>query len=138
MHVQFETIHPFVDGNGRLGRLLITFLLCANEVIREPILYLSLYLKTHRTAYYDLLNRVRTQGDWEAWLDFFLEASKRRLTKPQARHAVQWHSSNNITGRLKRSGDPHRPSYACSNICSATLLFRFPTQLRGSECPHQL
>lgn len=72
VHVQFETIHPFLDGNGRLGRLLITFLLCAAGVLREPILYLSLYFKQHRTAYYDLLDRVRVKGDWEAWLDFFL------------------------------------------------------------------
>ena len=71
-HVQFETIHPFLDGNGRLGRLLITFLLCAQGSLREPILYLSLYFKTNRTAYYELLDRVRTKGDWEAWLDFFL------------------------------------------------------------------
>jgi Fic family protein len=76
VHVQFETIHPFLDGNGRLGRLLITFLLCAQNVIREPILYLSLYFKTHRTAYYDLLDRVRAKGDWEAWLDFFLTGIK--------------------------------------------------------------
>jgi Fic family protein len=75
-HVQFETIHPFLDGNGRLGRLLITFLLCAADAIREPILYLSLYFKTHRAAYYDLLDRVRTKGDWEAWLDFFLTGIK--------------------------------------------------------------
>jgi Fic family protein len=72
VHVQFETIHPFLDGNGRLGRLLITFLLCAAGVLREPILYLSLYFKQHRAAYYDLLDGVRTKGDWEAWLDFFL------------------------------------------------------------------
>lgn len=71
-HVQFESIHPFLDGNGRIGRLLITLLLCARGVMTEPILYLSLYFKQHRAAYYDLLNRVRTQGDWEAWLDFFL------------------------------------------------------------------
>jgi Fic family protein len=73
VHVQFETIHPFLDGNGRLGRLLVTFLLCAEGMLREPILYLSLYLKTHRQAYYDLLQRVREQGDWEAWLRFFLD-----------------------------------------------------------------
>lgn len=72
VHVQFETIHPFLDGNGRLGRLLITFLLCAAGVLREPILYLSLYLKQNRPVYYDLLDRVRSKGDWEAWLDFFL------------------------------------------------------------------
>jgi len=72
VHVQFETIHPFLDGNGRLGRLLVTFLLCAAGVLREPILYLSLYFKQHRSAYYDLMDRVRARGDWEAWLDFFL------------------------------------------------------------------
>jgi Fic family protein len=72
VHVQFETIHPFLDGNGRLGRLLITFLLCAANALHEPILYLSLYFKTHRSAYDDLLDRVRVKGDWEAWLDFFL------------------------------------------------------------------
>jgi Fic family protein len=72
IHVQFETIHPFLDGNGRLGRLLITFLLCQRTVLREPILYLSLYFKTHRSAYYELLDRVRAKGDWESWLEFFL------------------------------------------------------------------
>ena len=73
VHVQFETIHPFLDGNGRLGRLLITFLLCTQGILKEPILYLSLYLKTHRQTYYDLLQRVRERGDWETWLEFFLK-----------------------------------------------------------------
>jgi len=73
-HVQFETIHPFLDGNGRLGRLLIALLLCEQKVLREPMLYLSLYFKTHRQSYYELLNNVRMTGDWEAWLDFFAEA----------------------------------------------------------------
>ncbi len=73
-HVQFETIHPFLDGNGRLGRLLIILLLCSQSVLREPMLYLSLYFKTHRQYYYELLNNVRLTGDWEAWLDFFAEA----------------------------------------------------------------
>ena len=71
--MQFETIHPFLDGNGRVGRLLITLLCCHAGVLREPLLYLSLYLKQHRAAYYDLLDRVRRDGDWEAWLAFFLE-----------------------------------------------------------------
>lgn len=73
-HVQFETIHPFLDGNGRLGRLLITLLLCDQEVLRKPMLYLSLYFKTHRQEYYELLSTVRSSGDWEAWLEFFAEA----------------------------------------------------------------
>lgn len=72
-HVQFETIHPFLDGNGRLGRLLITLLLCAEEVLTEPILYLSLYFKTYRNEYYAALQRVRAEGDWEGWLLFFLQ-----------------------------------------------------------------
>ena len=73
-HVQFETIHPFLDGNGRLGRLLITLLLYEHKVLQEPMLYLSLYFKTHRQYYYELLGNVRLTGDWEAWLDFFAEA----------------------------------------------------------------
>jgi Fic family protein len=72
-HVQFETIHPFLDGNGRVGRLLITLLLCAEEVLQQPLLYLSLYFKQNRDAYYDHLQRVRTDGAWEEWLVFFLE-----------------------------------------------------------------
>jgi Fic family protein len=72
-HVQFETIHPFLDGNGRVGRLLITFLLCHAGVLREPLLYLSLHFKQRRAVYYELLDRVRSEGDWEAWLAFFLE-----------------------------------------------------------------
>lgn len=72
-HVQFETIHPFADGNGRLGRLLIALILCHEGVLREPSLYLSLYLKRRRADYYERLNAVRTQGDWEGWLGFFLD-----------------------------------------------------------------
>jgi Fic family protein len=72
-HAQFETIHPFLDGNGRLGRLLITLLLYADGVLSRPLLYLSLYLKRHRDVYYERLQRVRTDGAWEEWLDFFLE-----------------------------------------------------------------
>ena len=75
-HVQFETIHPFLDGNGRVGRLLITLLLCDADVLRQPLLYLSLYFKQHRNTYYDLLNHVRCTGEWEAWLAFFLEGVK--------------------------------------------------------------
>ncbi len=71
-HVQFETIHPFLDGNGRLGRLLITLLLCHDRALQQPLLYLSLYFKTHLSAYYDHLQQVRQRGDWEAWLGFFM------------------------------------------------------------------
>lgn len=72
-HVQFETIHPFLDGNGRVGRLLITLLLYDAGVLRQPLLYLSLFFKQHRARYYELLNHVRLTGDWEAWVAFFLE-----------------------------------------------------------------
>lgn len=72
-HVQFETIHPFLDGNGRVGRLLITFLLCRHGTLADPLLYLSLYFKKNRATYYELLSVVRERGDWEAWLAFYLE-----------------------------------------------------------------
>jgi len=73
VHAQFETIHPFLDGNGRVGRLLIAFMLCAGEALREPALYLSLFFKKHRRLYYDRLNGTRENEDWTAWLDFFLQ-----------------------------------------------------------------
>jgi len=72
VHVQFETIHPFLDGNGRVGRLLITLLLCAEGVLSMPLLYLSLFFKLNRLEYYDRLNAVRADGDWEAWIGYFL------------------------------------------------------------------
>src|SRR2546426_4331371 len=71
-HAQFETIHPFLDGNGRVGRLLITFLLCERKVLHRPLLYLSHYLKMHRAEYYDRLTAIRNDGNWESWLKFFL------------------------------------------------------------------
>lgn len=87
-HVQFETIHPFLDGNGRLGRLLITLLLSANGMLDEPILYLSLYFKQNRHIYYNLLQEVRESGTWETWLEFFLtgvyESSKQVIKGAEA------------------------------------------------------
>ncbi len=73
-HAQFETIHPFLDGNGRIGRLLITFLLCQREILLQPVLYLSHFFKQHRAEYYERLQAVRDTGDWEGWLEFFLRA----------------------------------------------------------------
>ncbi len=80
-HVQFESIHPFLDGNGRLGRLLITLLLCSEGVLREPVLYLSLFFKQNRQRYYDLLQDVRLTGNWETWIEFFLEAVAHTATQ---------------------------------------------------------
>ncbi len=96
-HVQFETIHPFLDGNGRIGRLLMALQLLHAGVLKEPLLYLSLYLKQHRSTYYELLGQVRETGDWEAWLGFFLEGV--RVT---AEGAV------NTTGRLLELFASHR------------------------------
>lgn len=79
-HVQFETIHPFLDGNGRVGRLLITLFLCHAGILAQPLLYLSLYFKQNRSEYYRLLDEVRVEGNWEAWLDFFLTGIKTTAT----------------------------------------------------------
>lgn len=81
IHVQFETIHPFLDGNGRLGRLLITLLLYAHGILIEPILYLSLYFKEHRQLYYDMLQDIRLKGDWESWCEFFLDGVTQTATQ---------------------------------------------------------
>lgn len=83
-HVQFETIHPFLEGNGRVGRLLITLLLCAEGVLSQPFLYLSLYFKQNRADYYDALQRVRTHGDWEGWLRFYLMGVEEVATQATA------------------------------------------------------
>lgn len=80
-HVQFETIHPFLDGNGRVGRLLIALQLAHDQLLREPMLYLSLYFKEHRQTYYDLLNAVRLSGEWETWLEFFADAVQTSATQ---------------------------------------------------------
>ncbi len=90
-HAQFETIHPFLDGNGRMGRLLITFLLCHENVLQRPVLYLSHYLKQHRASYYDRLMAIRFSGDWEGWLRFFLTgvAEVAREAEQTARHIVK-------------------------------------------------
>jgi Fic family protein len=73
-HAQFETIHPFLDGNGRVGRLLVSFLLCEQKMLQKPVLYLSHFFKQHRDQYYDFLQHTRDRGDWESWITFFLTA----------------------------------------------------------------
>lgn len=83
-HVQFETIHPFLDGNGRIGRLLIVLQLVHDGLLREPLLYPSLFFKKHRPLYYELLNAVRLQGDWERWLDYFAEGIEQSATQAVA------------------------------------------------------
>lgn len=84
IHAQFETLHPFLDGNGRMGRLLITFCLCERGALAKPVLYLSHYLKRHRARYYDLLQAIRTEGAWEQWLKFFLEGVAEVATEAAA------------------------------------------------------
>lgn len=83
-HVQFDTIQPFLDGNGRIGRLLIVLQLVHNGLLREPLLYPSLFFKKHRPLYYELLNAVRLQGDWERWLDYFAEGIEQSATQAVA------------------------------------------------------
>ncbi len=112
-HVQFETIHPFLDGNGRVGRLLITFLLTESGVLHKPVLYLSHYFKRHRQAYYDHLQAVRDHGTWEAWLEFFLHgvvevAAEAAETARRILHLREQHRSA-ITRQLGRAaGNGHR------------------------------
>lgn len=106
IHVQFETIHPFLDGNGRLGRLLITFLLCAEGVLTEPLLYLSLYFKTHRARYYELLQKVRIEGAWEEWLEFFLtgaDETARQASDAATKILALFRDDRNRIAQLGRS-----------------------------------
>ncbi len=110
-HVQFETIHPFLDGNGRLGRLIITLLLCSEKVLKEPMLYLSLYFKTHRQQYYELLNEVRLTGNWEAWLHFFADAVIHTATQAvdtaQQLMRLSAKDGQRINGLKRISGSAH-------------------------------
>jgi len=133
-HVQFETIHPFLDGNGRVGRLLITFLLCHTGVLSEPLLYLSLYLKQHRPDYYALLDSVRRDGDWEAWLIFFLEGVRetaagavetaQRLAEMFRDHRAAIETKGRRAGSALRVHDAikARPILSMPEICRATGL----------------
>jgi Fic family protein len=112
-HGQFETIHPFLDGNGRIGRLLITFLLCEQKVLLKPVLYLSHYFKRHRQQYYDRLQAIRDAGDWEGWLAFFLtgvaEVSAQATDTARRILALREEHRRAITDQLGRAaGNGHR------------------------------
>lgn len=133
-HVQFETIHPFLDGNGRVGRLLITLLLVHDGVLREPLLYLSLYFKRHRRAYYELLGGVRERSGWEAWLRFFAEgvretaegavATARRLSDLFARDLERVHAAGRSAGSAARilTAFRERPLWTIARLKEASGL----------------
>lgn len=133
-HVQFETIHPFLDGNGRLGRLLITLLLCHERVLHEPLLYLSLHFKQNRQTYYDLLQQVRMEGDWESWVRFFVEAvqdtarqavvSARTLSEMIRKDRQIVQSLGRISGSAYRVFDllAERPVLSVSAVCKRSGL----------------
>lgn len=133
-HVQFETIYPFLDGNGRVGRLLITLLLHQDGVLREPLLYLSLYFKQHRSTYYDLLDHVRHTGDWEAWLAFFLEsvrvvaegavATSRRLSEifAEDRKTIEREGRRTGSALLVHQALMEQPILSISEICKRKTL----------------
>lgn len=103
-HVQFETIHPFLDGNGRLGRLLITFILCNEGLLQQPLLYLSLYLKTNRNAYYNHLQSVRETGNWEEWIKFFLTGILETATQAAQTAQAIVNLFNNDRNLIETSG----------------------------------
>jgi Fic family protein len=145
-HVQFETIHPFLDGNGRLGRLLIALLLHHGGLLGQPLLYLSLHLKQHRTTYYDLLDRVRTHGDWEAWVDFFLEgveatalgavATALRLVALFTADTTRVQASGRTAANTLRvlAALRQRPMLTLGQLCTSAAM-TFPT---ASKAMHRL
>ncbi len=141
-HVQFETVHPFLDGNGRVGRLLITLLLCHAGVLTQPLLYLSLYFKQNRATYYRLLDQVRMDGDWESWIDFFLEgvrttaqgavAAAQRLVELFSTDEEKIQTSGRAAGSALRvhSALRERPIISLTDICRRTGL-SFPAATNG-------
>ncbi len=142
-HVQFETIHPFLDGNGRIGRLLIAFILHHHEALSQPLLYLSLYFKQHRAEYYRLLDLVRSEGDWEAWLDFFLEGVESTATNAvqTARRLVTLFKEDDARIKsLRRAASAlrvfnalcERPVITLNEVCRRSSS-SFPTATKGME-----
>ena len=131
-HVQFETIHPFLDGNGRVGRLLITLLLCSAGMLREPLLYLSLFLKKHRRTYYELLDSVRRDGDWEAWLSFFLEGVAETATGAvTAAHALaELFSTDQV--RIEQLGRRSQSALRVHEALKATPISSLPAIARAT------
>jgi Fic family protein len=137
-HLQFETIHPFLDGNGRVGRLLITLFLCDAGLLREPLLYLSLFFKQRRATYYELLGGVRRDGDWEAWLAFFLqgvrEAAQGAVATAERLSAMFGADRTRIEARGRRAGSAlrvheamkARPIGSMTGLCETTGL-SYPT-----------
>ncbi len=144
VHVQFETIHPFLDGNGRLGRLLIGLMLVNAGVLREPTLYVSLHFKLHRSRYYELLDSVRTAGDWESWIDFFLEGVESsatdavttalRLSDLFSADAVRVRSSGRGSATALRVHQAlcNRPILTLSSVCNNENM-AFPTAARAMQ-----
>ena len=124
-HVQFETIHPFLDGNGRLGRLLITLLLCVEGVLKAPVLYLSLFFKNNRSEYYEQLNNVRKTGDWEAWIVFFLEGVVETATQvaetAQAADALFSEAKQKINTLKRAESSAHLLHHYLSGKAMATV-----------------
>ena len=126
-HVQFETIHPFLDGNGRLGRLLITFLFCAEGTLREPLLYLSLYFKQNRQRYYELLQSVRLTGDWEAWLKFFVAGVEETATQAAhtAHRLIQLAAED--AKRIQTIGKPAGSALRVHRLLQSQAIISIPT-----------
>jgi Fic family protein len=143
-HVQFETIHPFLDGNGRIGRLLIAFILHHDKLLSQPLLYLSLYFKQHRSEYYRLLDLVRTEGDWETWLDFFLEGVEQiasNAVETAKRLLSLFQKDEQKIQTLGRSASTtlrvfrvlcERPLATLNQICESTGL-SFPAASKGMQ-----
>lgn len=142
VHLQFETLHPFLDGNGRVGRLLIILLFMSEGMLKEPLLYISLFLKTHRQRYYGLLNSVRLEGDWESWLIFFAEAvessassavdSANRLFKQAEKDAVIIHAQGRSRENLKKVHDHFQQKPISNSVAIKNELELAPATIQAA------